>query len=145
MQKGSAIKCCASFGRQTARRLAGKGAAAVCAPAAVGVDDDLAAGEAGVRVRAADVERAARIEVEPRVDVQLERNDRAHDEPLEFLAQLLERHVFAVCKRRALLIARCAPKRTLRRDDDRVNALRHARALLVSVLDCHLKLVRRFS
>ena len=45
------------------RILAGEGAAAVRRRAAVGVDDDLAAGEAGVAVGAADVELAGRIDV----------------------------------------------------------------------------------
>ena len=45
------------------RILAAEGAAAVPAPAAVGVDDDLAAGQAAVAVRAADHEPAGRIDV----------------------------------------------------------------------------------
>ena len=45
------------------RVLAGEGAAAVRRRAAVGVDDDLAAGEAAVAVRAADDELAGRVDV----------------------------------------------------------------------------------
>ena len=45
------------------RVLAGEGAAAVRGRAAVGVDDDLAAGQAGVAVRAADLEAAGRVDV----------------------------------------------------------------------------------
>ena len=46
------------------RVLAAEGAAAVTAHAAVGVDDDLAAGEAAVAVRAADDEATGRVDVE---------------------------------------------------------------------------------
>ena len=46
------------------RVLAGEGAAAVAGHAAVGVDDDLAAGEAGVADRAADHELAGRVDEE---------------------------------------------------------------------------------
>ena len=46
------------------RVLAREGAAAVGAPAAVGVDDDLAAGEAGIALRAADDELARRVDVQ---------------------------------------------------------------------------------
>ena len=49
------------------RILAGERAAAVRRGAAVGVDDDLAAGEPGVAVRAADLEAARRIDEEARV------------------------------------------------------------------------------
>jgi hypothetical protein len=49
------------FGRVLAR----KGAAAVRAGAAIGVDDDLAAGEAGVAVGPADLEIARRIDEDP--------------------------------------------------------------------------------
>ena len=45
------------------RVLAGEGAAAVRGRAAIGVDDDLAAGQAGVAVRAADDELAGRVDV----------------------------------------------------------------------------------
>ena len=47
------------------RVLAGEGAAAVAGVAAVGVDDDLAAGEAGVAHRAADDELAGRVDEQP--------------------------------------------------------------------------------
>ena len=43
--------------------LAGEGAAAMAAVSAVGVDDDFAAGEAGITHRAADHESAGRIDV----------------------------------------------------------------------------------
>ncbi len=46
------------------RVLAGEGAAAVAGHASVGVDDDLAAGEAGVADRAADHELAGRVDEE---------------------------------------------------------------------------------
>src|SRR5690606_17147902 len=46
------------------RVLAGEGAAAVAGHAAVGVDDDLAAGQAAVAHRAADHELAGRVDVE---------------------------------------------------------------------------------
>ena len=45
------------------RILAAEGAAAVPAPAAVGIDDDLAPGQAAVAVRAADDEPAGRVDV----------------------------------------------------------------------------------
>ena len=48
------------------RVLAGEGAAAMRSRAAIGVDDDLAAGEAGVAVGAADEELAGRIDVPDR-------------------------------------------------------------------------------
>ena len=47
------------------RVLAGERAAAVAGHAAVGVDDDLAAGEAGVAHRAADLEPAGRVDQQP--------------------------------------------------------------------------------
>jgi hypothetical protein len=47
------------------RVLAGEGAAAVPGVAAVGVDDDLAAGEAGVAHRTADDELAGRVHQQP--------------------------------------------------------------------------------
>ena len=91
-----------------------------------------------------DVEGAARIDVEARVHVQFGRNDGAnnleeerayvlsaqcahHAAPsyvlLKLIAQPLQRNVLAV----------------LRRQHDRVHALRHARAALVRVLDRHLQ------
>ena len=48
------------------RILAGESAAAVAGPAAVGVDDDLAAGQAGVTHRAAEDELAGRVDQHPR-------------------------------------------------------------------------------
>ena len=63
------------------RVLAGEGAAAVAGHAAVGVDDDLAAGEAGVAHRAADLEAAGRVDQQPvALGVQL---DAVVDERLE--------------------------------------------------------------
>ena len=53
------------------RVLAGEGAAAVAGHAAVGVDDDLAAGEAGVADRAADHELAGRVDQEALAQVAL--------------------------------------------------------------------------
>ena len=47
------------------RVLAGEGAAAVAGHAAVGVDDDLAAGQAGVAHRAADLEAAGGVDQQP--------------------------------------------------------------------------------
>src|SRR4051812_5627746 len=44
------------------RILAGEGAAAVRRGAAISIDDDLAAGEAGIAVRAADLEQAGRVD-----------------------------------------------------------------------------------
>ena len=61
------------------RILAGKRAAAVRGRAAVGVDDDLAAGEAGVAVRAADLEAAGRIDEVPRALQHRRRQHRLDD------------------------------------------------------------------
>ncbi len=55
------------------RVLAGEGAAAVTAVAAVGVDDDLAAGQARVAVRSADDELAGRVDVVRRPVVEVGR------------------------------------------------------------------------
>src|SRR6478735_4994728 len=58
------------------RVLAGEGAAAVAGHAAVGVDDDLAAGQAGVAHRAADLETPGGVDEQPgrrRVEVHLQR------------------------------------------------------------------------
>jgi hypothetical protein len=54
--RGGAVDLC--------RVLAGERAAAVPAATAVGVDDDLAAGQAAVAVRAADLEAAGRVDVD---------------------------------------------------------------------------------
>ncbi len=63
-----------------ARVLAAERAAAVTTHAAVGVDDDLAAGEPGVGVRAAEHERAGRVDVHAEVVVgELRRHRRADD------------------------------------------------------------------
>ena len=58
------------------RVLAGKRAAAVRGGTTVGIDDDLAAGEAGVAVRAADLEHAGRVDQE--LDVALDQLFRQH-------------------------------------------------------------------
>ena len=74
--------------RDVARHVAGRAihlrrifarerAAAVTAHAAVGIDDDLAAGETGIAVRSADDETAGRIDVILRVRIHhVLRNDR---------------------------------------------------------------------
>ena len=60
--------------------LAGEGAAAVTAHAAVGIDDDLAAGKAGVAMRSADDETAGGIDVELGMGIDhAGRNDRVDD------------------------------------------------------------------
>src|SRR3546814_15889222 len=55
---------CRSRAVDLGRVLAGERAAAVAGPAAVGVDDDLAPGQAAVAHRAADHELAGRVDVE---------------------------------------------------------------------------------
>ena len=105
-----------------ARVLAREAAAAVAAAAAVGVDDDLAAGQAGVAVRPADHEAPGRVHVvgDPLLVQQLARDHRLDHVLDEVLADLLQRHVRVV----------------LGRDDDRVDAHR----LVVLVLDGDLGL-----
>ena len=77
--------------------LAGEGAAAVRAPAAVGVDDDLAAGETRVAVGAADGEAAGGVEVEDGVGVEEGRGDHLLDHLLhEVLGDLLVVHRLVV-------------------------------------------------
>src|SRR5205085_10910801 len=67
------------------RVLAGEGAAAVTGRAAVGVDDDLAAGEAGVAHRAAEDELSGRVDIdevallEAALVVEVARQDRVQD------------------------------------------------------------------
>src|SRR5579864_7927554 len=63
--------------------LAGEGAAAVAPDAAVAVDDDLAAGEAAVALRAADDEAAGGVDVEDGALVQQARRDRGADHLLD--------------------------------------------------------------
>src|SRR5207253_1953296 len=95
-----------------ARVLAGEGAAAVGAAAAVGVDDDFAAGETGVAVRAADDESAGGVDVEDDVVVPVVRgNDR--------LDHLLDDLLLGVVGENVVFQNRFV---VLRRDDDGVNA-----------------------
>ena len=105
------------------RVLAAERAAAVAAPAAVGVDDDLAAGEAAVAVRAADHEPAGRVDVVRDVvaDPFAERR----------LDDLLDDELVDFCVRDV--------GRVLRRDDDRVDADRR----VAVVLDRDLALASR--
>mmetsp|Transcript_2880 Transcript_2880/g.9377 ORF Transcript_2880/g.9377 Transcript_2880/m.9377 type:complete len:508 (+) Transcript_2880:268-1791(+) len=105
--------------------LPGEGAAAVRAPAAVGVDDDLTAGEAGVAVGAADGEPARRVQVEDGVRVEQRRGDDLLDHLLhEILADLLVGDGLVV----------------LRGDEHGVDALRTHGAAFVLVLDRDLRL-----
>ena len=77
--------------------LAGEGAATVRAPAAVGVDDDLAAGEAGIAVGAADGEAAGGVEVEDGVGVEERRGNHLLDHLLHgVLGDLLVVHRLVV-------------------------------------------------
>jgi hypothetical protein len=76
-----------------ARVLAREGAAAVAGVAAVGVDDDLAAGEARVALRTADDEPARRVDVDlGLVGHELGRDDRLDDQLAD---RLLERSASA--------------------------------------------------
>ena len=94
------------------RVLAAEGAAAVPAPAAVGVDDDLAAGQAAVAVRAADDELAGRVDVVVDVAVdQILRQDAGDDLVDDELFESAAASRFGV----------------LRGDDDRVDADRRRR------------------
>ena len=104
------------------RVLAGECAAAVRGAAAVGVDDDLAAGQAAVALRAADDEAAGRVNINLGVLVhQLRGNGRLDDKLDHVLADLLKRRL----------------RRVLGGEDDRVDA--DGLAALV-VLDRHLRL-----
>ncbi len=106
------------------RILARERAAAMASHAAVGVDDDLAPRQAGIRHRAADLEPPARIHVVDRAVVQhVGRNDRL-DHVLDDVA--LDRRVVHVL-------------RVLRRDDHGVDPHR----LAAGVLDRHLALAIR--
>ena len=71
------------------RILAGKRAAAVRRRAAVRVDDDLAAGDAGVAVRSADLEASGRVHHEPRARQHFLREHRLDDLLDHRLGQLL--------------------------------------------------------
>mmetsp|Transcript_24426 Transcript_24426/g.58520 ORF Transcript_24426/g.58520 Transcript_24426/m.58520 type:complete len:497 (+) Transcript_24426:101-1591(+) len=147
------------------RVLAREGAAAVRAPAAVGINDDLAAGQAGVALRAADDELARRVDVQvARLAVvqrggglavlQLDRVERREDHVLVdrlvhvghgrsdlLLARVLAAHVLAGLLGRALLLERLG---VLGGDDDRVDLLRLDRAVgLLHVLDRDLRLAVR--
>ena len=80
------------------RILAAEGAAAVTAPAAVGIDDDLAAGQPAVAVRTADHEPAGRIDVIGDLAVdQLLRQQRLDDVLDDEVADFLLLHVRASC------------------------------------------------
>ena len=106
------------------RILARERAAAVRGRAAVGVDDDLAAGEAGVAVRAADHEAAGRVDQDARLRVHQRRRDDLLDDVLgDVGAELLGRDLVAV----------------LRRDDHGVDADRR----VAVVLDADLGLAVR--
>ena len=83
--------------------------------AAVGVDDDLAAGQAGVALRAADDEAAGGVDVVLRILVEQLRGDDGLDDQLD--------HVAADRLERGL-------RRVLRGDDDRVDAHRAARLVV---------------
>jgi len=99
--------------------LAGEGATAVGTPAAVGVDDDLAAGEAGVAVGPTDDEAARRVEVEDGLLVEvLLRDDGLDDVLLEVGGDLVVGDGLVV----------------LGGDEDGVDADGHHGAALVDVL-----------
>ena len=89
--------------------LARERAAAVRGAAAVGVDDDLAARQAGVALRAADDEAAGRVDVELGVGRQERRRDHRLDDLLD--DRFLERRVLDGLG-------------VLRRDDDGLDAQR---------------------
>ena len=89
------------------RVLAGEGAAAVGRAAAVGIDDDLAAGETAVTLRAADDEAAGGVDEEADVAlIELGRDHGQRDLADKILADLLKRDL----------------RRVLGGDDDRVDA-----------------------
>ena len=105
--------------------LSGEGAAAVGAPAAVGVDDDLAAREAGVSVGAADDEAARGVEVVDGAVVEVLGGDDGLDDVLhEVGVDLVVRDALVV----------------LRGDQHGVDALGHHGAALALVLDGDLGL-----
>ena len=70
------------------RVLAGEGAAAMRGRAAIGVDDDLAAGQAAIAVRAADDELAGRIDVPDASVGDPARRQRLADKRLDDLADV---------------------------------------------------------
>jgi len=106
--------------------LSGEGTTTVSAPAAVGVDDDLAAGQAGVAVGAADDESAGGVDVVDGVVVEVLGGDHGLDDMLhEVGADLLVGHVGGV----------------LSGDQDGMNALRgHGAISLLLVLGGDLDL-----
>ena len=75
------------------RVLAGEGAAAVRGRAAVGVDDDLAAGEAAVAIGTADEELAGRVDVPDRVLADPALGQRLAHVRLDDLAHLARRQI----------------------------------------------------
>ena len=100
------------------RVLAAERAAAVAAAAAVGVDDDLAAGEAAVAVRAADLELAGRVDVHGDAVVPPLAEDRLDDVLDDLGLQLL-------------LAGRAVPRGVmLRGEDDGVDPLRREAVVL---------------
>ena len=107
------------------RVLAGERATAVCAPAAVRVDDDLAPGEPGVALRPADDEAAGRVQVVDGLVVEVLGGDDGLDDVLhQDLVDGLVGHVGVV----------------LRRDDDGVHAHGGQVRALLLVLDGDLRL-----
>ena len=107
------------------RILAGERAAAVGCVAAVGVDDDLAAGQAGVASRATDDEAAGRVHVVFRVLVQKTgREIRLDDRLDDRLPQIVDGDLL----------------RVLGRNDDRIDARGHT---VVTVFNGHLALAVR--
>mmetsp|Transcript_14467 Transcript_14467/g.51425 ORF Transcript_14467/g.51425 Transcript_14467/m.51425 type:complete len:328 (-) Transcript_14467:270-1253(-) len=108
--------------------LTGEGAAAVRAPAAVRVDDDLAAGEAAVALGAADGEEARRVDVVDGLVVEHVGGDERLDHVLHQVQLELLLRVLRV---------------VLRRDDDGVHAEGLHEAALLLVLNSDLRLAVR--
>lgn len=99
--------------------LAGESAPAVGPPAAIRIDDDLAACQAGIALRTADNESAARIQVVDRVLVEIMVGN-------DFVDDFREQCVLELFLGDGLVV--------LGRYDDRVDPLRHAGAVLRYVL-----------
>ena len=104
------------------RILARERAAAVRRRAAVGVDDDLAAGDAGVAVRAADDESAGRVDEDARLACRI------------ISAGITRLTIFSVMSSRSVSLVHVGA--VLGRDDDRVDADR----LVAVVFDADLRL-----
>lgn len=93
------------------------------APASVGVDDDLAAGQTGIALWPSNDEVPARIDVHNCVLVEVLLRDDGLDDLLhDFGAQFIERDLL----------------RVLHRDDDRVDALWNASSVLENVFGSNL-------